>query len=157
VVLDVGNRGSWAWAFCLYHACSVYLMQRVVPCMWVLGKTHDTQYQATLTFSINNLSTKFSFPKCASIPSISFCICEKRPCRTLRVYARLSVFSNSSRISFLASGVVLPVARRCWRRLGRRTLPLGAACDCDFWRLWISGSENLPSSRSSQKPFWEAY
>jgi hypothetical protein len=123
---------------------------------YVSAKAHKTIIQATLTFSTNNRSTKFSFPKCVSMPSISFCICEKRPCKTLCVYARLSVFSNSSRINFLASKVVLPVARRCWRRLGRRTLPPGA-CDCDCWRLWISGSENLPSSRSSQKPFWIAY
>ena len=126
----------------------------------VLAKGSITpSIQATLTFSTNNRSTKFSFPKCVSMPSISVCICEKRPCKTLCVYARLSVFPNSSRINFLASKVVLTVARRCWRRLGRRTLPPPGACDCDCdcWRLWISGSENLPSSRSSQKPFWVAY
>lgn len=25
------------------------------------------------------------------------------------------------------------------------------------WSMWISGRENLPSSRSSQKPFWAEY
>jgi hypothetical protein len=157
VVLDVGNRGSWAWAFAYITDVRCILCNELCHVCGYWEKQMTRSYQTTLTFSTNNLSTKFSFPKCASIPSISFCICENRPCRTPRVYARLSVFSSSSRISFLASGVVLPVARRCWRRLGRRTLPPGAACDCDFWRLWISGSENLPSSRSSQKPFWEAY